>query len=342
MLSTDESRKRLYDRAVQSLSFDETKPFDEWKEQLKAKLVELIGLETIAENRTDEPNFTLESEEQKDGYRQIRFTFDSEKDVTIPCYLLIPDNLSGKYPLAITLQGHSTGMYNSVGIIKKESDADGQPRKSFAIQAVKRGYVTVAMEQRGMGELQSSKAGGRNCYDVFTTELLMGRTLIGDRVWDVMRLIDLVLDRFDFIDSEKIFITGNSGGGTTSFYAACMDERIRISAPSCAFCPYRESILNHAHCGCNYIPRAYRYFDMQDLAALIAPRRLIIVSGKEDDIFPIDGVLRGYETVKRIYEKAAAPENCSQITTPMPHWWCEDIVWGAIDEAVKKLGTTKE
>lgn len=337
MINADKSREMLYNNTVQSLSFGEEKPFDEWKAQLKAKLTELIGLPIIAENTTDEVNFNIEQEEQKDGYKQIRFTFDSEKNVTIPCYILIPDNLTGKAPLAITLQGHNTGMYNSVGIIKTPRDEEGQPRKSLAVQAVKRGYVAVAMEQRGMGELQSSKAGGRNCYDIFTTQLLLGRTLIGERVWDVMHLIDLLLERFNCIDGNKIVITGNSGGGTTSFYAACIDERIKISAPSCAFCPYRESILFHPHCGCNYIPQAYRFFDMQDLSALIAPRQLIIVSGKEDSIFLIEGVLRGYETVKKIFEKAGAPENCRQITTPMPHWWCEDIVWPAIDNAIKKL-----
>jgi hypothetical protein len=53
---------------------------------------------------------------------------------------------------------------------------------------------------------------------------------------------------------EKIVITGNSGGGTASFYSACLDERIKISAPSCSFCTYDSSILDIHHCPCNQIP----------------------------------------------------------------------------------------
>ena len=69
---------------------------------------------------------------------------------------------------------------------------------------------------------------------------------------------------------------------------------------------------------------------MQDLACLIAPRRLLIVAGKYDTAFLIDGVEKGYETVKEIYEKAGAAENCSLSITPKGHWWCEDIVWNKI------------
>ena len=57
--------------------------------------------------------------------------------------------------------------------------------------------------------------------------IILGRTLIGERAWDVMRAID-VLSYFKELDLDVI--TGNSGGGTASFYSACLDERIKISA----------------------------------------------------------------------------------------------------------------
>ena len=45
----------------------------------------------------------------------------------------------------------------------------------------------------------------------------------GERMWDVSKAID-ALAEFPKCDTDKIFITGNSGGGTMSFYAACYDE----------------------------------------------------------------------------------------------------------------------
>jgi hypothetical protein len=147
-----------------------------------------------------------------------------------------------------------------------------------------------------------------------------------------------MLSNFKEADTDKILITGASGGGTVSYYAACYDERIKLSVPSCSFSPYPESILDIRHCNCNYIPSAFRYFDMQDLASLIVPRRLAIVAGKEDEIFPIEGVQRGFETVKQIYSDDGAEDKCRLVVTPKPHWWCVDIVWKTINDEVKKLG----
>ena len=79
----------------------------------------------------------------------------------------------------------------------------------------------------------------------------------------------------------------------------------------------------------------YNYFDMQDLAVLIAPRRLTIVSGAEDTGFTIDGTKKAFETVKAIYEKAGVPDNCKLIVTPNGHYWRDDIVWESINEILK-------
>jgi hypothetical protein len=54
---------------------------------------------------------------------------------------------------------------------------------------------------------------------------------------------------------------------------------------------------------------------MQDLSALIAPRQLLIINGEKDNIFPIEGVQRGFKTVQEIYQEANAPENCRFVLT---------------------------
>jgi hypothetical protein len=65
---------------------------------------------------------------------------------------------------------------------------------------------------------------------------------------------------------------------------------------------------------------------------------LAVVAGKDDPIFPIDGVETGYETVKKVYEKAGVSEKCRLIPTPKAHWWCEDIIWNTVKEETEKLG----
>ena len=318
-------------------SFDENKDLSIQKETLRKKFCELTGIDLIKQN-TCPLNIDIESIEEKDNHKQIRFTFESEVGAIVPCYLLIPNTKKEKYPVVITLQGHSTGFHNSLGIVKFEEDKEDLPRVAFALQAVENGYIALAIEQRAMGENKPQKEKrrwGKMCSFAAQAAFLLGRTLIGERVWDVSRAID-ALSYFKECDLDNIMITGSSGGGTASYYSACYDERIKLCAPACSFCPYKESILDIYHCACNFIPSAYRYFDMQDLACLIAPRKLVVIAGKEDIIFPIEGVYRGYDTVKKIYEKAGTPLNSKLVVTPKGHYWCPDMVWEAINEMFKE------
>ena len=339
MINPDICHEIMVKNTKQILAFDKSANFEEYRAQLKAKFIELTGLDIIAQNAC-EPELKIVSEEERENCKIIRFEFFSEVGETVPCYLCIPKTGKKKYPVAITMQGHSTGFHNSIGIKKYERDEAYHPRGQFALQAVEHGYIALAIEQRGMGERNSPnpmRSFDRPCQWHASVALSLGRTLLGERMWDIMRAIDM-LANFPECDMDKILITGNSGGGTISYYTACVDDRIKLSAPSCAFCSYEKSILDVLHCFCNFIPGSYRYFEMQDLSALIAPKNLMVIAGEKDPIFPIDGVKEGFETVKAVYEKAGAEDKCSLVVTPKEHWWCVDIVWNAIDEETKKMG----
>ena len=320
------------------LRYSEKNDYSEWKKSVKDKLYELLGLEEIKDNACP-LNFRIEKDEKTENYRQIRFVFESEIGAVVPCYLLIPDTGKQKYPVAIVLQGHSSGFHNSIGVAKDKSDEGYIQRGDFGRQAVSNGYAALCIEQRAMGERVTKRHDFEPIMCAFPslTALLLGRTIIGERIWDIMKAIDL-LPNFEQLDVDKIVITGNSGGGTMSYYAACMDERIKISAPSCAFCSYEYSLFYKFHCACNFIPGAFKWFEMQDLACLIAPRNLIVIAGEYDTIFKIDGVREGMKTVEKIFEKEGVKDNCKLVVTDKAHWWCKDIVWQAINETAKKSG----
>lgn len=340
MFDTELNHDLLVAKMQQKLAYSPSENYDEWRKKLKEKFIELTGLDEIEKNACP-LNLQIEWEKEKEGFRIVRFTFDSEVGETVPCYLVIPNLGKEKYPVAITLQGHSTGFHLSIEEYKEgDENYKEKGRGGFAMQAARNGFIALAIEQRGMGERKTHSGNRHPMYMCRYASLLafeIGRTILGERMWDVHKAID-ALAAFPECDLDKILITGNSGGGTMSYYAACYDERIKLSVPSCSFSPYKESILSIAHCPCNYIPSAYKWFEMQDLSCLIAPRNLVVVTGKEDDIFPIDGVRRGFETVKKIYEANGVAENCSLVETPKGHWWCEDIVWDAINAQAKRLG----
>jgi len=222
-------------------------------------------------------------------------------------------------------------MHISLGRQKFSDDKEMiEGGRDFALQAARRGYAALTVEQRAMGERSPEPEFKPGCYMPAVRELMYGRTLLAGRVYDVIRAIDM-LSYFPELDLSRIACMGNSGGGTTTFYAACIDERIKIAMPACSFCTYEDSIEAVRHCICNYIPRAKMYFDMGDLAALIVPRKLIVVAGEHDKIFMIDGVKKAYNKAKEIYAECGAADNISLVIGSGGHQFYPDLAWPEFD-----------
>lgn len=306
-------------------SFDPKKPLDLQQKAIRKRYIELLHM---TENRMHGvPNIVFEKKDNP-FYNEIRFEVETEPGFFVPAHMLIPKELKSgeKLPAVICLQGHSTGMHISLGRKKFPNDScDGD--RDFAIQAVSRGYIAIAVEQRGMGELSSTiKNDGPMCYQVVLEALMCGRTIQGERINDIMCMVD-ALEQFDCVDADRIAIMGNSGGGTTSYHAAALEPRIKVVMPCCSFCTYEDSILSMFHCSCNYVPGISAEMEMPDLAMLIAPRPLIIINGERDPIFPLEAANRAFETVKKIYIAAGKPDNCRHIIGDGEHRFYADDSW---------------
>lgn len=331
MYSPDGTHKRLLAQKL-PLSFDGAVDFDTQQKRIREKLSELLGdmpervpLDPIVEETAEHETFT-----------ERRISFAVEADVRAVCILCIPKTGKKKYPLAVCLQGHGKGMHVSMGRRKYESEKSDTGDRDVAIQALNRGYAAICLDQRGFGErrteieMPTGKDGSPKCQVTAMNALMVGRTMIGERVWDVSRAIDLALT-YPEIDGERILCTGNSGGGTTTYYAAAMDARIKVAMPSCAVCTFKSSICNIYHCVCNYIPRISKYMEMGDVAAAIAPRKLIIINGREDKIFPQEGVEECFDTVRAIYTAAGVPDHCALATGQSGHRYYAAEAWAAFD-----------
>lgn len=339
--SPDTYHEKMFAELKPELAFKENADYDAWKQAVKEKLTELLG-----ESPVKVPlNVQIEWELNHDTFREIRFTYDTEPDMSVPCHLLIPHNAKKPCPVVICLQGHTTGMHRSMGRMQFERDEketqyereNGSQDRDFALQAVEEGLAALCIEQRGLGERISEKSLSRNsyyrttCHTPSMAALLLGRTMIGERVWDVSRAID-ALSEFKEIDINEIGCMGNSGGGTATYYAACMEERIKIAMPSCSVCTFEESIGTMHHCVCNFIPKMAKYFDMGDIACLIAPRKLVVVSGMTDVGFLIKGSMDAYKTIEAVYKKAGCPDNCKQVVGEGGHRFYKNPAWKVFKE----------
>jgi hypothetical protein len=116
-----------------------------------------------------------------------------------------------------------------------------------------------------------------------------------------------------------------------------MDERIKIGVPSCAVCRYADSIGAMLHCECNYIPYIAKDFDMGDLCAMVAPRALVVVSGKDDPIFPIAGAKACVYVARVAYEHCNRSEFLTHVIGDGGHRFYADPAWPYIHKALKNL-----
>lgn len=311
--------------------------FFAWQKRGRAILSGLLGLQNF---EICDECFNIESQAECEEYKEYRFTVQSEANYYVPMVLRLPIGKKEKYPLMLCLQGHSTGMHISLGEIKypKDESLISGGDRDFAKRAIEEGYAALCIEQRCFGACGSQPDGSPDCERSSLAALMLGRTTIGERVWDVSRAIDAVEAHFaDLIDCDKIYLMGNSGGGTATYYAACIDERIRCAMPSCAVCSWAESITAVYHCTCNYIPGIARYFDMGDLGGLIAPRGLVVVNGALDSIFRKVGVEESFEITKRLYAAAGAPDACAHVEGPEGHRFYADLAWPVFKEIVERL-----
>jgi dienelactone hydrolase len=301
-----------------------------WQTGARARLASLLGLPL---ERT-EPHFRVDRTSDADPRcTEIRFLFESEPEVDVVGHLFLPKGAPGeKHPLIICLQGHSKGMHISMGRAKYPGDEESFVKgdRDFVRQVVARGQAALALEQRAFGE-RGGTENGPYCRQPAVQALLLGKTLIGQRCWDVSRAIDVLLAEYPQIDEKRIAIMGNSGGGTATIYAAALDERIAAAMPSCAFCGYLASIGAQEHCLCNYVPGIMNDFDMGDLAGLIAPRPLVIVNGMEDDIFPIGSAKEQADVARAYYAAFGAPGKIEHVIGPKGHRFYADLAWPVFD-----------
>lgn len=334
-LSPHAAQDRLLEQAPRQLAFDPSRDYQSWRSQLRDVVRRLVGLMP----QPVQPNLRIVGQTSNDLFTETQFLFTSEANADVPCHLLVPTKATNPAPVMICLQGHSTGMHISLGRARSDADQhsiDGG--RDIAIQALKEGYAALVMEVRCFGirgdqRPDDRKSWAQGCHHASMAALLLGRTAIGERCWDISRAIDLICSgAFEGLDSSRIGVTGNSGGGTLSYWSAALDERIALSIPSCYFCTFAESIGKISHCQCNYVPGVLQYFEMPDLAALIAPRPLIIVAGQLDEIFPIQAVRGAFETVRQIYSAAGAPDNCRLLVGPDGHRYYPDLAWPAMAE----------
>lgn len=269
-----------------------------WRGSLARRLTDLLG-GFPAERVPLEPVVGEWVEEE--GWVRERVAFTSEPGVRVPADLLLPRATPGRrLPAVLCLHGHGRGKADVLG--RAGSAKDGLRLRAlgydYGRRLADRGYVVLAADARAFGE---RAADGMGCAWAMTAGLLLGKTLVGLRVWDAMRAIDYLQGRPE-VDPDRIGCVGFSWGGTQTMYTALLDERIGAAVISGAFGSFAETLIEAEECACQYLPGLLRLADLPDLVAAIAPRPLLIEQGRDDPIASAATVRAGFRRVRAAYE----------------------------------------
>ncbi|HEX4773837.1 MAG TPA: alpha/beta hydrolase family protein [Bryobacteraceae bacterium] len=305
-----------YQSAPLRLTFRATNKADAeaWQRELRAKLTELIG--GFPERTPLNPR-TLDIREYP-GYRREHFVFYSRPGVAVVGYLLVPTKGKAPFATVVAIPGHGRGVEDIVGIDEQGHDRTDKPgyEHDFAIQVVEHGMAAVAIEPMAFGYRRDERTRAEGdkasaCQPAAGSALLLGETMIGWRVWDVMRTIDWINTRPE-LDASRVGCMGISGGGTCTLFASALDLRIKAAFVSGYLNTFRASIMSMSHCIDNYVPGILNYAENYDVAGLIAPRPLFSEGGNRDPIFPVSATRESYQRVKKVYEVFDAGENVQQ------------------------------
>ena len=123
------------------------------------------------------------------------------------------------------------------------------------------------------------------------------------------------------MDGERLGVTGRSGGGAYSWWIAAIDERIKAAVPVAGITDLTNHVIDgtvEGHCDCMFMLNTYRW-DYAQVAALVAPRPLLISNTDKDNIFPLEGVVRVHEKVRNIYRLHKAADKLGLHITEGPH-----------------------
>lgn len=278
----------------------------------------------------------------------------TEPDITLSAYLLVPTSAGADTPVFLCPPGHNGGgKYSVAGVrgIRAVEECIEKYNYDFGWQLARLGYVTFCPDVRGFGErrelLDDTKelplAMKSDCYWLAHMGEPIGIPVLGMLSWDLMRCVDFLqeytmtkggklrhLTDGAHTDSEatcwnpeRIIAFGFSGGAMQSLYLSALDERIHASFLSGYMYGFRDSLLQmNRNCSCNYVPHLMEHFDMGDIASLIAPRRLMIQSCREDRLAGARGLTNVQEQVDILranYAVTGIAEHVQQDIEDGPH-----------------------
>ncbi len=142
------------------------------------------------------------------GFAQ-QLELDSEPGIVLDALLLLPENW--------------TDALAPIVVVLDEGGKEAALRLPATALARQRGWAVLLPDLRGTGESDASE------FEIATAAWMLDRDLLGQRVWDVSRLVAYLSARYSSaqqLDKGRIVLAGAGAFGLVALLGAALDDRV--------------------------------------------------------------------------------------------------------------------
>jgi hypothetical protein len=256
---------------------------------------------------TNEPVFT--GRINREGYVIEKYFVKGEGDYPIPYLLMIPARSGDKALIYLHPSGKSAG-----------ANAGGEME-----WFVRNGFTVLAPDLIGIGEMGPGIFPGdvdidSISYNLWYTSTLIGRSLVGIRAGDVVRLTK-ILKKDNQI--SEVYGVARKEMAPVLLHAAAFDPDISRIALIESYSSYQSIVMNmfynpkFVH---SLVPGALKAYDLPDLAASLAPRKLLMagVTDGNSNINDLESINKDLDIIKYAYTFRNADRQLNIISGKQP------------------------
>jgi dienelactone hydrolase len=319
---TDEKLQKYFEGEVariEASTFAGIETADDWNKarpKLHGELREMLGLEPMPSK--GDLRAVVTGAIEREGIVVEKVHFQSSPGLYVTGNFYRPAKVEKPLPTILYVCGHGQVKTNGVSYGNKVA------YQHHGAWFARNGYTCLTIDSVQLGELEGIHH-GTNREGMWWWNS-RGYSSAGAEAWNCIRALDYLETRPE-VDKTRIGVTGRSGGGAYSWWIAALDERIKVAAPVAGITDLRDHVVDgvvEGHCDCMYFVNTHQW-DYPMVAALVAPRPLLIANSDKDAIFPLDGVVRTHSAAARIYGLLGAEKNLGLLITEGPHKDTQDL-----------------
>ncbi|MBQ3079487.1 MAG: dienelactone hydrolase family protein [Clostridia bacterium] len=286
----------------------------------------------LTEERTELAKVTVsEEKEYEPGILMRRLTIETLPGLPFYGILLIPET-EGRHPLVISQHG-------GWGTPEQTADLHRPNRyKDMSARLARSGAVVFAPQlllwREDEGEEERVGYNLPHNRQARENELRqIGSSIAAVEIYSIMRALDYLVT-LDFVDADRIGMTGLSYGGFYTQMTAAIDTRIKAAATNAFY----NDRYHYCWGDFSWFGSAYRFKDAE-ICALIAPRHFCIHVGETDAVFDVNTALPEIERIKPFFAAQNAADKLKIIVSPVNHTLTDtgeelDFLMNALNEKI--------